>query len=217
MLLNFAKKALAAPVIFDTYQTLIGAPECHRRFIQEMVRPLPKERILDVGCGVGASLRYLPDSIDYVGVDISKAYIAKAKANFSQRGRFINADITTLDAAALGTFDRAFCFGLLHHLSDDVVERTIELVHNVVKPGGAFLSIDPCIVPGQHAIARLIIDHDRGEHVRDLAGYERLLAKLGQVQTAIYNDLLRTPYTQIVMRVEVGGKRSLAENTQTSE
>jgi cyclopropane fatty-acyl-phospholipid synthase-like methyltransferase len=37
---------------------------------------MPGQRILDVGCGVGGSLRYMSDSVDYVGVDISEAYIA---------------------------------------------------------------------------------------------------------------------------------------------
>jgi SAM-dependent methyltransferase len=206
MLLNLAKKALAAPVVFDTYQSLIGAPECHRRFIQEMVRPLPGERILDVGCGVGASLRYLPNGIEYVGVDISEAYIAKAKANFSQRGTFICADIAKLNAATLRMFDRAFSFGVLHHLSDEVVVRAIELVRRVVKPGGAFISIDPCLIPGQRALARLIIDHDRGGYVRDPAGYKRLLCRLEDVRSEIHHDLLRVPYTQIVMWGTIGGK-----------
>jgi len=55
MLMELAKKALASPGVFGTYQSLIGAPGCHRRFIHEMVRPIRGERILDIGCGVGAS------------------------------------------------------------------------------------------------------------------------------------------------------------------
>ena len=206
MLMDLAKKALALPVVFDTYQSLIGAPECHRRFIHEMVRPMPGERVLDVGCGVGASLRYMPDSVDYLGVDISEAYIARAKADYGLRGKFICADITTLDAGVLGMFDCAFCFGVLHHLSDTMVAQAVNFVRRVVKPRGAFVSIDPCHVPGQHVVAKLIIDHDRGEYVRDAAGFERIISGLGQVHTIIYNDLLRIPYTQIVMRVEVGGE-----------
>jgi SAM-dependent methyltransferase len=206
--MELAKKALASPGVFDTYQSLIGAPECHRRFIHDMVRPMPGERVLDVGCGVGASLRYMPDSVDYLGVDISEAYIARAKANYGLRGKFICADITTLDAGVIGMFDCAFCFGVLHHLSDTMVAQVVKFVRRVVKPGGVFVSIDPCHVPGQHVVAKLIIDHDRGEYVRDPAGFERIISDLGQVHTKIYSDLLRIPYTQIVMRVEVGGERA---------
>ena len=206
MLMDLAKKALALPAVFDTYQSLIGAPECHRRFIHEMVMPMPGERVLDVGCGVGASLRYMPDTVDYLGVDISEAYIARAKADYGLLGKFICADITTLDASVLGIFDRAFCFGVLHHLSDVMVAQAVNFVRRVVKPGGVFVSIDPCHVPGQHVLAKLIIDYDRGEFVRDAAGFERIISGLGPVHTRIYSDLLRIPYAQIVMRVEVGGE-----------
>lgn len=210
MLIELAKKALAWPAVFDTYQSLIGAPECHRRFIHDMVRPMPGERILDVGCGVGASLRYIPDSVDYVGVDISEAYIVRAKADHDHRGKFICADITALDPAAFGTFDRAFSFGVLHHLSDDVAARAVKFVRRVVKPGGLFISIDPCHVSGQRLVAKLMIEHDRGEYIRDPSGFERLVSDSGVVHTEIYHDLLRIPYTQIVMRVEMGTRAPIA-------
>jgi SAM-dependent methyltransferase len=208
MLMELAKKALASPGVFDTYQSLIGAPGCHRRFIHEMVRPIRGERILDIGCGVGASLRYMPASVDYVGVDISEPYIARAKADYGLKGKFICADIATLDAGVLGVFDRAFCFGVLHHLSDALVAHAVKFIRRAVKPGGVFVSIDPCCIPGQHLLARLINHHDRGEYIRDPAGFERVISGLGQVHTTIYSDLLRIPYTQIVMRVEVGGERT---------
>lgn len=206
MVMALAKKALALPIVFDAYQTLIGAPECHRRFVHDMVKPMQGQRILDVGCGVGASLRYVPSTVEYVGVDVSEAYIAKAKADYGARFKFICGDVTTLEATALGTFDLAFSFGVLHHLSDEAVAQLVKFVRRVVKPGGIFVSIDPCLVPGQRRIAKLIIDNDRGEYVRDPAGFERVVADLGQVRTKIHHDLLRIPYTQIVMWVVVGGK-----------
>jgi SAM-dependent methyltransferase len=203
MIMDFARKALAFPAVFDTYQSLIGESHCHERFIREMVRPLAGERVLDIGCGVGASLRHLPDSVGYVGIDISGAYIAKAKANYGQRGTFICADVATLDAATLGIYDRAFSFGVLHHLSDEVATHVVALVRRVVKPGGAFVTIDPCYLPGQNPIAKLLIDNDRGKYIRDAAGFERIVSGLGPVRTTVHHDLLRIPYTKVVMEVGV--------------
>lgn len=206
MILDIARRALAWPIVFDTYQSLIGAPGCHRRFIHDMVRPIAGERILDIGCGIGASLRYLPDTVNYVGVDICDAYIAKARARYGHRGKFICSDVTALDADALGSFDRSFSFGVLHHLSDDMAAQAIGILRRVVKPGGSFVSIDPCYVPGQHIIAKLLIDNDRGEHVRDVVGFERLVASLGRVRTKVHHDLLRIPYSQIVMWVDLNSE-----------
>jgi len=210
MIIDFAKKTLAWPVVYDTYQSLVGMPECHRRFVQDIMRLKAGERVLDVGCGVGASLRYVPETVDYVGIDLSDAYVAKARADYGHRAKFICADVTTLDAAALGTFDRAFSVGVLHHLSDDDAAQVVEFVRRVVKPGGTYLTLDPCYVPGQHPIAKLIIDGDRGQYVRDAGGFERLVAGLGTVRSEIHHDLMRIPYTQIVMSVALDRQRGVA-------
>lgn len=203
MIVDVAKKALSFPAVFDVYQSLVGAPECHRRFICDMVAPLAGERIADIGCGVGASMRYLPETVGYVGIDISHAYIAKAKADFGSRGEFLCADVTDLDPAGLGAFDRAFSFGVLHHLSDELVVRMLEFVRRVVKPGGTFVTIDPCYVPGQSRVAKFLIDNDRGAHVRTPDEFVRLASRLGTVRTEVHHDLLRIPYSQLIMRIEI--------------
>ena len=201
MIRGIADRLLAAPIVYNSYQWLVGAPRCHARFMAEMVRPRLGERVLDVGCGIGASLRFLSDGISYVGIDISPAYIRMAQARHNGRGTFVCADAACFDPRHLDPFDRAFSFGVLHHLSDGMAARAIDLVCRVLRPGGAFITIDPCYVPGQSAIAKFLIDNDRGEHVRDQAGFERLFSGIGTVRSKIFHDLLRIPYTQIVMHV----------------
>jgi SAM-dependent methyltransferase len=203
MIMDFARSALSFPVVYDSYQSLVGAPRCHQRFITEMVRPKPGGRVLDIGCGVGASVRYLPAGVGYVGIDVSQPYIDRARADYAGRGEFLCADAGAVDATTIGQFDLAFSFGVLHHLSDEIVGQVIKLVRAVVRPGGRFVTIDPCYVVGQNAIARLLIDNDRGEFVRDASGYAGLMAGFGDVRATVHHDLLRIPYTQIVMQVEL--------------
>ena len=198
-----SERLLAIPIVYDTYQWMIGAPGCHARFISEMVCPLAGERILDLGCGVGASAKFLPDNISYVGLDVSSEYIEMARRRYGNKRKFICADVTSIDEEELGTFDRAFCFGVLHHLSDSEVFGVKSLIQKVVRPGGKFVTIDPCYENGQAAIAKFLIDHDRGAYVRSRAGFEHLLAGIGSVQSHVYHDLLRIPYTQIVMQLTV--------------
>jgi len=203
MIMDFARSALSFPAVYDSYQSLVGAPRCHQRFIADIVRPNAGDRVLDIGCGVGASVRYLPAGVRYVGIDISEAYIARARADYADRGEFVCVDAGLVKAETLGEFDIAFSFGVLHHLSDEMVARVIDLVRKAVRPGGRFVTIDPCYEAGQNAIAKLLIDNDRGEFVRDSDGYTRLMAGLGAVRATVHHDLLRIPYTQIVMQVEL--------------
>ncbi|MDR3419630.1 MAG: class I SAM-dependent methyltransferase [Xanthobacteraceae bacterium] len=194
-------KLLAAPIVFDTYQSLVGSPRCHARLISETLRPVSGERILDVGCGVGACFPLLPRDISYVGIDISQPYIETAQAKYGEWGTFICADVSSVDPHQLGIFDRAFSFGVLHHLSDAVAAQAVNLVRRVVRPGGLFVTIDPCYQADQSAIAKFLIDHDRGEYVRDQAGFERLVSGVGTIRSRVFHDLMRIPYTQIVMEI----------------
>jgi len=83
MLMSVAKRALAVPIVFETYQALIGAPSCYHRIIREYVKAVAGEAVLDVGRGTGVSLDSLPQPIAYTGVDLSDSYIERARATRS--------------------------------------------------------------------------------------------------------------------------------------
>jgi SAM-dependent methyltransferase len=161
--------------------------------MDKYVRPKPGERILDLGCGTGAAVDYLPENIDYTGIDISSAYIERAKSKYHQR-KFLVADITTSNEPD-GPFDRAFSFGVLHHIPDDGVHRLLDRLKRIVKPGSVYATIDPCLVEGQHPIARMLITNDRGQHVRTPDGMRRLFDGFGKVDVSTASDLLNVPFT----------------------
>jgi len=198
-----ANKLLASPAAYDFSQWLVGARHCHARFMSEMVRPVIGERVLDIGCGVGACLTDVPDGVEYVGIDLSEKYIETARARFGKRGTFICTDVASADTTSLGVFDRAFSHGVLHHLSDETTATTIDLVRRVVRPGGTYVTLDPIYLPRQSAIARYLIANDRGKYVRDQTGWEQLVAGLGTVRSQIFHDLLKIPYTLIVMEITI--------------
>lgn len=195
---NLAKSALSLPSIFGLYQRVVGAPECHRRFLEVFARPQPGQRIIDLGCGTGASLAHLPEGISYVGVDIDADYIRAARARFGARGTFLSSDLMTVDLSQFAPFDLAISFGVLHHLNDVQARAMLQLARDIVRPGGRLVTIDPCYVPGQSPIARFLNDHDRGRHIRDAEDYRQLFAAKGSVETTVLSDMLRIPYTMIV-------------------
>jgi SAM-dependent methyltransferase len=89
-------------------------------------------RTLDVGCGTGDLAQYIAPA-DYVGVDISAAYIEQARRDYGGRFHVLPAErITELP----DRFDLAFLFGLLHHLPDPAVGETLEALNRVLAPGG---------------------------------------------------------------------------------
>ena len=203
MLMSVAKRALAVPIVFETYQALIGAPSCHHRFIREYVKAVAGEAVLDVGCGTGVSLDSLPQPIAYTGVDLSESYIERARAQHGHQGRFLAADATVNDPQIASPYDRAFAFVVLHHLSDEQVGGLIGNLIRWLKPGGSFTSIDPCFTRPQNAFAGYLIRNDRGQFVRTPAALSALFVGRFAVEAEVATDMLRIPYTQVILRMKL--------------
>ena len=56
-------------------------------------------RVLDVACGTGTNRRYLPDAVEYVGVDLSPAVLREADARFDDL--VLGESLLEMDAQAL--------------------------------------------------------------------------------------------------------------------
>ena len=202
MIRRLADATLWWPAAFDLYQSAIGAPECHRRFITEQVLPRPGQRVLDVGCGVGASLKFIPDGVGYCGIDISPSYIEAARRAHGSRGEFVCVDLQNAGALS-GPFDTAFAFGVLHHLPDDAIPALGALLTRVLRPGGTFVSIDPCHVDTQPIWSKCLMAFDRGRHIRTEEGYRQVLGAWGKPSTSTTLDMLRIRYAMAICRVNL--------------
>jgi len=182
---------------------MIGAPACHRRFLEVYCRPRAGERILDLGCGTGASVGYLPPDVTYVGLDISAEYIEAARARYVDRGTFLQTDLTTAALYQFPPFDLAISFGVLHHLDDAGADAMLKFGCRSLRPGGRLVTIDPVYGPGQPAVAKFLNDHDRGRHIRNPETHRRLFEPHGRVETVVLSDMLRIPYTMIVATLQI--------------
>lgn len=161
---------LSQPVIYSSFQRIMGAHRFRIRFVEEFVRPSSGCAILDIGCGPADILEYLP-VVDYWGFDISEAYIEKAKKRYGLRGKFHRKELTRSDVKQMPPFDIVLALGLLHHLDDEGAVNVMRLASLALKPGGRLLTVDPCLDTGQNPIARFLVKNDRGRNVRTMAGY----------------------------------------------
>jgi SAM-dependent methyltransferase len=195
------KRLLAVPAAFETLQWMVGAPRCHRTFIERYLQPRRGEKILDLGCGTGAAVPCMPDGVEYVGVDISEAYIERARRKHSGR-RFLVADVTT-SSEPDEVFDRALSFGVLHHIPDEGVRLLLERVVRLVKHGGRYATIDPCLIERQNPIARMLIKNDRGEYVRPVEDMRKLFDGFGEVDIVQAADMLNIPFNFVICVLKV--------------
>ena len=58
------RAVLSNAAVYQGFQDLVGVRRFQRRLIEEFVAPSPGSRLLDIGCGTGALLHALPESVE---------------------------------------------------------------------------------------------------------------------------------------------------------
>jgi SAM-dependent methyltransferase len=193
------RSALRHAFLYKGLQTIIGGRRARRLFVEHYVRSVPGQRVLDVGCGPGDILDYLP-GVDYYGFDVNPVYIEAAQRTYGDRGTFICSGIDEFVVPEPGTFDLVLALGVLHHLSDQKAQRLFHQAAQAIRPTGRLMTLDGCFVPHQNAVARLLLKADRGEYVREQAAYEKLAhAQFKHINSTIEEHFFHVPYTLLLM------------------
>ena len=184
---------------YSLLQRVVGADRSRRILSESFIRATPGMRILDIGCGTGDILDYLPE-VDYLGVDLNPRYIEAAIRRHGSQGAFLSRDIRDEDWSGNGDWDRVLAMGILHHLEDNEALHLLRVAKRRLKPDGKLVTFDSCFVPGQSLMARFLINQDRGRNTRSEGGYRDLASQVfDTVDLHIRQDLLHVPYTHAIM------------------
>jgi SAM-dependent methyltransferase len=187
---------------YDAFQNALGARALRVELARQYVRDprVARPRVLDVGCGTAAILDHLGDC-EYVGIDLSARYVDAARRRHGMRGRFACADVS--DPASLpsgGPFDVVLLQGFLHHLPDARASALLGTVSGLLLPEGRLIALEATFSPDSHPLGRLLVDLDRGRHVRSPEGYRCLAeAHFQHVEVHVRHDLLRVPYSHAIL------------------
>ena len=202
--MSVCSRLLAMPGLYSMVQYLL-AGRYQERYVRDFIKPNAGARILDVGCGPGDIVAYLPASVDYVGFDMSAEYIEAAKQRFEGREggpkcRFFHGLVNDAALDRFDEFDIVTANSVLHHLTDDEGSVLFELAKKALRPSGRLITLDPCYVEDQSRIARFLLSRDRGRYIRTDVRYRALASKVfTHVASSVLRDLLRVPYANIVM------------------
>ena len=198
------RSILSFPSVYRLFGTLIGAHRCRIECVERYVRPKASDRFLDCGCGPGSSLEYLP-AVDYVGIDIDEKYIASARSRYGDRATFRLGAVGRETIHEEDHYDVVLAWGLLHHLDDDQASEFLRLARRCLKATGRLVTADPCYTDGQSRVVRYLLDSDRGSHVRSLEAWLELVRPVfPAVEGHLRHDLLRIPYTHLIMECPAG-------------
>jgi SAM-dependent methyltransferase len=189
------RSVLSLAPAYRLAQSAIGAGRFRAALASEIVVAATGDRVLDLGCGTADIIEDLPE-VDYLGFDPSERYVADAARRFGDRGRFVQ---TLPDPSGDRTI--VLAIGVLHHTNPVEAAELLDLASASLAPGGRFIAVDPTLTDDQHPIARFLVSRDRGQHVRSPdQARELVAAHFASVEIEVRHDLLRPPYSHVIVR-----------------
>jgi SAM-dependent methyltransferase len=202
-MLQSIRSVLAIPVAYQLWWNLVGGPGWARTLVNEYIQPTPGIRILEIGCGPGTLVHYLPPS-EYLGFDLSPKYINTAKKRFPD-SQFICERVSEFSLGKAKSFDAVIALGILHHLDDGEAGQLFQIAYDALKPGGKLVTADGVWTDDQSPAARWLLARDRGEYVRSEPQYVEIASRgFTSVKASVRHDLLRIPYTQLILECARG-------------
>jgi SAM-dependent methyltransferase len=148
----------------------------------------PGMRVLDAGCGTGAMLQRLAESVGpdgmAVGIDLSAAHARAARAAAPARAAVLQSDVLRA-CIAPGTLDRIWALNTVNHVRDPV--SGIAALGKLLRPGGRIALGQSALLPEMyfawdsrlerltHAAVRRYYQARYGLDERDLRGARNVL------------------------------------------
>lgn len=122
------------------------AEKLNEQFIKEIINEINKgkdAKILDIGAGTGLlALKLIKKGYENITLlDISKKMLNIAKSKIkNKKVKFIVSDLFSLNEIK-EKYDIVLAILVLHYYSDKA-DKMLDLIHNKLKKGGTFISID---------------------------------------------------------------------------
>jgi len=189
---------LNLPWAYQMWGSVVGSDGYRKTLAKEHIRARPSDRILDVGCGPGSMVPYLPRS-EYVGFDANPDYIQQARRRFPE-AHFTCDRVNEYNLPQSEYFDIVIALGILHHLDDQEAVQLFRMARRTLKPQGRLITLDGVWVAGQSRFAQFLLSRDRGRFVRHAEQYVALAStSFSTVNSTVRHDMLRIPYSHLIL------------------
>lgn len=197
------RKILDYPLFYRVFENIVIKRNGRAEFVKRYISNVTGKRILDLGCGTADILACIENELCYVGIDNNSRYIAENREKYEKRSnvKFYHTDLNQYAAKCKKKYDLVLMMGVMHHISDDEVDKAMENIKKLLDAGGEFVSLDPCYTEHMNPIAWILCRLDRGKYVRTKAEWIELMSRHWKnIWHEERKDTLILPYSVIVFR-----------------
>ena len=141
-----------------------GAPTCTQREIYEPLLPLAGAEILELGCGNGETSRAIATADPTASVTALEVDAVQHEANLAgPQLPNLRFDLGGAERIPAGdeSFDIVLMIKSLHHVAVDDLERAMQEVRRVLRPGGIVYIAEPVFSGALNEITRIFHDEEQ--------------------------------------------------------
>ena len=183
--------------MYSYFYRLIQNLILKRNIYVDFVKVINKQKIntiIDVGCGDNSILEYINGEYLYYGYDSDYYFTNKSKFKYKNNDKlqFYNKGVDEIDFKRFDP-DKSIIIliGLFHHINDSQIRKFIDRTENF-----KIFAIDAVKLVGQKNITKLLMALDRGNYIRQLDNYQKILTHFDF--HIAKNRYLRFPYDHLV-------------------
>ncbi len=178
---------------YRLFQSLI----LKRSFNEDLIKLIKQHNvqdIIDIGSADSPLLEYIGDEYSYHGYELDPYFTNKLNLKYkdSKKFNFYNKGVDDIDFERFNPDNSIIVLvGLFHHIDDIQVKRFIDKTKRF-----KVFAIDAVKIDGQKNITKLLMALDRGNFIRKIDNYKKLLIDFNFCVAK--NRYLRLPYDHLV-------------------
>lgn len=195
------RKMLSLGIMYKTVQFVFSEKNSKKYILDNIVKPAGEGcRLLDIGCGPGNLIEFMPRDVDYIGFDVNPNYIDTAQAANADRPKtdFVLAQTSEMfgnDNLPDNSVDVAIVHGVFHHVNDEIASEMLDLAAKKLKRGGVLLTLEPLWYEGQSGFRQWVMSKDRGKNIKQEGDwksfYQTNAADWADIKYDVRGDLIR--------------------------
>ena len=162
--------------MYSHFYSLIQMLIAKKNFYVDLIKLINKHKvseIIDIGCADSSILEHINDEYLYYGYDLDSYFTNKSKFKYKNNDKlqFYNKGVDEIDFKKFDP-DKSIIVlaGLLHHINDSQIKRFVDRTENF-----KIITFDAVKRAGQKNITKLLMSLDRGNYIRQLDNYKKLL------------------------------------------